>query len=94
MPVRYIRHKYLRKLFDLDEERGLPPEYLGKIKRILSVLNEIKSPHDLSGIPGLRCHPLKGDKKGFFSIKISKNIRVIFRMDGQDVYDVNLEDYH
>ena len=41
-----------------------------------------------------RGDPLKGGLKGFWSISISGNWRVIFRFDDGDVYDIDLVDYH
>ncbi|MGB0563272.1 MAG: type II toxin-antitoxin system RelE/ParE family toxin [Spirulinaceae cyanobacterium] len=37
---------------------------------------------------------LKGNRKGTWSIRISGNWRLTFKFKNQDVYDVNLEDYH
>ncbi len=45
-------------------------------------------------MPGYVLHPLKGELKGFWSVRISGNFRLIFRMENGDVYDVNLVDYH
>ena len=45
-------------------------------------------------LPGLRLHPLKGDRAGYWAVKVSANWRVVFRFDGRDVRDVDLTDYH
>ena len=45
-------------------------------------------------IPGFRLHPLKGKKTGLWSINVSGNWRVTFRLQEGNVYDVNYEDYH
>ena len=45
-------------------------------------------------MPGYRLHRLKGDLKGFWSITISGNWRVVFRCDSGDAHDVDLVDYH
>ena len=45
-------------------------------------------------MPGYRLHPLKGRLKGYWSISISGNWRVIFRFEDGDAYDVDLIDYH
>lgn len=45
-------------------------------------------------VPGFRLHPLKGDLKGFWSVTVRANWRVIFRFDGEDIVDVDLVDYH
>jgi proteic killer suppression protein len=45
-------------------------------------------------LPGYRLHPLKGDLKGFWSVAVRANWRVIFRFDGGDAHDVEPIDYH
>jgi len=44
--------------------------------------------------PGLRFHPLKGDLKGYYSVSVSGNWRVVFRFQERDAYDVDYLDYH
>ena len=44
--------------------------------------------------PGLRLHPLKGDLTGHWAVDVSRNRRMTFRFDGNDVRDVDLLDYH
>jgi proteic killer suppression protein len=46
------------------------------------------------GLPGLRLHPLKGDRKGYWSVSVSGIWRVTFSFDGPDAIDVDYEDYH
>ena len=45
-------------------------------------------------LPLLRLHPLKGDRKGFWSVSVSASLRLVFRFDGPDARDVDLVDYH
>ncbi len=45
-------------------------------------------------LPGFRLHPLSGNLKGFWSITVSGNWRIIFRFEKSDVFDVYLVDYH
>ena len=44
--------------------------------------------------PGFRLHPLKGDRAGQWSVRVSANWRVVFRFDDGEVVDVDLIDYH
>ena len=45
-------------------------------------------------LPGYKFHPLKGDRKGVFTVSVSGNWRMTFEFEGQDAINVNLEDYH
>jgi proteic killer suppression protein len=45
-------------------------------------------------IAGLYFHRLKGARRGQYSVRVTGNWRVIWRMQGADVIDIALEDYH
>jgi len=45
-------------------------------------------------LPGLGLHRLKGDRKGYWATTVRANWRVIFRLVGPDVLDVDYVDYH
>ena len=45
-------------------------------------------------IPNYRLHALKGNLKGYWSVTVKANWRIIFRLEGDNVYDVELIDYH
>ena len=64
-----------------------------RIAPALADLDDARKPSDLD-LPGYRLHPLKGDLKGYWSISISGNWRVTFRIEDGDAYDVDLTDYH
>ena len=64
-----------------------------RIALALADLDSASKPSDLD-LPGYRLHPLKGNMKGYWSISISANWRIIFRFEEGDAYDVNLGDYH
>ena len=88
-----FRNKALEKIYEGGSGRGLPAEFLPKIKRVLIALDVAQSPDDLSQ-PGFGLHPLSGNLKGFWSILVSRNWRTIFRFSGQDICDVDFVDYH
>jgi proteic killer suppression protein len=45
-------------------------------------------------MPGWRLHRLRGDRAGTWSISLSGNWRVTFRVEDGAIHDLNLEDYH
>jgi proteic killer suppression protein len=63
------------------------------VQEILTVLDDATTPQELD-LPGYRLHPLKGDLKGFWSVTVRANWRIIFRFRGVDAFDVELIDYH
>lgn len=88
-----FRHKGLRRLYERDHASGVRPDHVRRLRQVLALLDRIAAPKE-ADLPGLWLHALKGDLKGFWSVTISGNWRVIFRMEGQDVADVDLMDYH
>lgn len=45
-------------------------------------------------LPGWRLHMLKGTLEGFWSVTVTGNWRIIFRLERGDAHDVDLVDYH
>ena len=63
------------------------------VEDILGRLNESSTVQAMN-LPGYRLHALKGDLKGFWSVTVRANWRIIFRFEGGDAFDVELIDYH
>ncbi|MDE0255593.1 MAG: type II toxin-antitoxin system RelE/ParE family toxin [Rhodospirillaceae bacterium] len=88
-----IRHKGLRLLHERDNPARLPPELAPRLRRILLRLQEATHPGSADA-PGFRLHPLKGDRQGAWSVRVSGNWRVVFRFERGEAVDVDLVDYH
>ena len=87
------RHKGLKLLYVGGDRSKIRPDMVDKAYRILSILNVAEYPEDID-LPGFHLHSLRGELKGFWSVTVSRNYRIIFRFSGQHVHDVNLIDYH
>jgi toxin HigB-1 len=86
-----FRHKGLKLLYEHGKRRGVPPERADYIEEVLSVLDVTTSIATLR-LPGL--HPLKGARAGEWSVRVSANWRIVFRIADGHVHDVDLTDYH
>jgi proteic killer suppression protein len=91
--IKTFRHKGLSRFFMDDDSSLLNAKHLDRISRMLDRLDAAEAPQDMN-LPGYGLHKLSGDKKGFWSIKVSGNWRITFKFEGNHTYDVNLEDYH
>jgi proteic killer suppression protein len=91
--VRNFRHKGLQRLFQQDDGSKLPPEMVARIRLILSTLHAAQAIEAMD-IPTFRLHPLKGELKGFFSVTVRANWRIIFRFEGGEAFDIDFVDYH
>jgi len=87
-----FRHSGLRMLYE-GSPRRVSPELRERVENVLSVLDAAAHPADVD-LPGYRLHPLKGDRKGQWSITVSGNWRITFRFAGGNALDVDLIDYH
>ena len=72
---------------------GIGPDLLDTVEDILVRLDEAETPQAMN-LPGYRLHPLKGGLKGFWSVTVRANWRMIFRFEGADAFDVELTNYH
>jgi proteic killer suppression protein len=91
--IRRFAHKGLRRLFEDAEPKGVRADHREKIENILAVLDRAGRPEDMN-LPGFGLHALKGDLKGYWSVTVRANWRIIFRFQEGDVFDVDLIDYH
>ena len=62
--------------------------------RRLQAVDFASAVEDLQNPPGNRLEKLKGNRKGWWSIRINDQFRVCFRWDGDDAWDVEIVDYH
>ena len=91
-----FRHKGLKRFFGdprYTDTRGINSSIAPRLIVILDALDVIEKAEEMD-ISGLYFHQLKGDRKGEYSVRVTGNWRITWRMDGQDVTDVNFEDYH
>ena len=88
-----IDHKKLRALYEDDNCSGLPPKFIERLRRILCRLQEATHPESAAA-PGFRLHPLRGNRAGQWSIRVSGNWRVVFRFENAEVVGVDLIDYY
>ncbi len=96
MEFRRIKHRGLRRLIEANAPEGLPPAYLDKIGKMLSFLQEMEGVEELRAIPIWRAHHMSGDRRGTWSLVVSRNWRITFRIDEAEkaIVDLDFEDYH
>ena len=84
----------MKRLYETGEAKGLPTSVTLKIGDILLAIDEAAEVQEVELFPGWKLHPLKGNLKGFWSVTVTGNLRVIFRFEKGDAFDVDLVDYH
>jgi proteic killer suppression protein len=80
----YSRHKLAAKAYGNEVAR----KYVQRIE----IIKQTKDFDELSGLPGLKCHPLKGDREGQYAIYLTGFYRLIFTLVGESLEIVQIEE--
>ena len=91
--IKAFKHRGLKRLYERGDRGGIRPDLLDIVEDILARLDQADTPHCMN-LPGYRLHPLKGEMKGMWSVTVRSNWRIVFRFEENDVFDVELIDYH
>jgi proteic killer suppression protein len=94
MKVRSIAHKGLRRLYEDNSSKGLSADIVDKLRKMLAFLDAMQNPEELRALPTWKAHILTGDRKGTWSLHVTRNRRITFRIEDDEIIDINLEDYH
>lgn len=74
--------------------RQIPAAIRRSALRKLQLVNRARDVNDLRAPPGNRLEALGGDLRGYHSIRINQQWRVVFRWVDGDAFDVRITDYH
>ena len=94
MRVRSIAHKGLRRLYEENSSKGLSADTVDKLRKMLTFLDVMENPEELRALPLWKAHILTGDRKGTWSLHVTRNRRLTFRIEDDEIVDLNVEDYH
>jgi toxin HigB-1 len=94
--IRNIIHKGLKRFYSEDSTKGVPPDTVDKLRKMLAFLDDMQEPEELRALPSWKVHTLTGNRKGTWSLSVTRNRRLTFRVDTaeHEICDLNLEDYH
>ena len=70
------------------------PGRVRKLRRMLTFLQDMETAQEVRTIPGWRAHQLTGDREGTWSLRVTGNWRLTFRIVENALVEVNYEDYH
>ncbi|MGA3018483.1 MAG: type II toxin-antitoxin system RelE/ParE family toxin [Bryobacteraceae bacterium] len=96
MRIRNIAHKGLKRLYTEDTAKGVPPDTVDKLRKMLAYLDNMEDPEELRALTAWKVHTLTGGRAGTWSLSVTRNRRLTFRIDAaeREIVDMNLEDYH
>jgi proteic killer suppression protein len=89
-------HKGLKRLHSEGSVKGLPSDTVDKLRKMFACIDSMEDPEQLRSLAAWKVHMVNGDRKGTWSLSVTRNRRLTFRTDSaeQEIRDVNLEDYH
>lgn len=91
--IRSFRGRKTRRFFEgyrVAEFQG----FAEQATRRLAYLDSAESLQDLAALPSNRLEALRGDRTGWYSIRINRQWRICFRWRNNEPFDVGIEDYH
>jgi len=94
MRIRSFRHKGLKRLYETGSRRGIRADLVEKVEDILHAIEQARRVEQVGLFPGWRLHSPIGTRRGEWSVWVSGNYRITFRVDAEDVIDLDFEDYH
>ncbi len=79
-----------------DNAASLQPAVVPKLRRMLSFLQDMEREEELRTVPSWRAHQLVGGRKHVWSLSVTRNWRLTFRIDRakSEIIDLDYEDYH
>jgi len=92
--IRSFADKEAEKIWAGTSSRRLPMDIQPIARRKLRMLNNASTANDLRIPPANRLEALKGDRKGWHSLRINDQWRICFRWTDGDAHDVEIVDYH
>ena len=94
MEIDSIRHKGLRCFFETGNPKGLVGD-AGRLRKMLAFIDAAIGLDELAMPPNYGLHELTGDRKGTWSMTVTRNWRLTFGVNGDGaLVDMDLEDYH
>ncbi|HWF61848.1 MAG TPA: type II toxin-antitoxin system RelE/ParE family toxin [Nitrospira sp.] len=96
MRIRNFVHKGLKHLYHEDDRKGVSADTVDKLRKMLAFLQDMEDAEELRSIPVWKAHQMSGDRKGTWSLHVTRNWRLTFRIDSEEheICDVDYEDYH
>jgi proteic killer suppression protein len=94
--IRNFIHKGLKRLYEDDSTKGVPAETVDKLRKMFAFLDDMKDAEELWALKAWKAHTLTGNRKGTWSLSVTRNRRLTFFIDlaELEICDLNLEDYH
>lgn len=92
--IKTFANKETEKVWNGEFSSKLPNEIQRTARRKLRMISNSQNINDLRVPPENKLEKLKGELKGYYSIRINKQWRITFKWSSQNAEQVKIEDYH
>jgi proteic killer suppression protein len=94
MKIGNVIHRGLRRFIENDDSSGLQPVAVPKIRKIVSFLPDMEEESELRTVRSWKAHRLTGDRRGTWSLAVTRNWRLTFQIDRAaiEIIDLGYED--
>ena len=92
--IQSFADKETEKIFNRQFSRKIPNEIQKGARRKLEILNAAEALQDLRIPPSNHLEKLVGNRQGQHSIRLNNQWRICFVWQGNDVFEVEIVDYH
>jgi len=91
--IRSFRHKELEAFFRTGSRAGIAARHAVRLRLQVGMLDAATGPADMD-LPGWRLHPLRGERQGWWAVRVDRTWRLVFTFHGTDAIGVDYLDYH
>lgn len=96
MELKSAKHKAIKAMLNGKAPKGIDADAVAKIRRQLAALASAESIHHVQTVPGWKLEQKTGPMKGLWSMWVTGNYRLTFRLESPTgpVTDLDFLDYH
>lgn len=73
MTIRNFAHKGLKKFYEEDSAKGVPPDTADKLRKMFAYFDNMEDPDELWTLTAWKAHTLTGDRRGTWSLSVTRN---------------------
>ncbi|MEJ5113196.1 type II toxin-antitoxin system RelE/ParE family toxin [Erwinia billingiae] len=91
--IKSWKHGGLKEFYETGSTRKVNPQHEKRLRERLRIIDLAEQIEDIN-LTGYKLHPMKGERRGIWSITVSGNWRITFEFKDGDAWILNYEDYH
>ena len=92
--IKSFGSKETEKIWNGERSKKIPNEIQNIARRKLRMINNSQDLQDLRIPPSNRLEKLGGNSKEFYSIRVNKQWRIIFKWENGNCFEIEITDYH